>query len=143
MGQLADALRANLKAVAASDARALREIDQELKAATAQVASPAPALSGQIDTKALLGQGRFQQQTVATLRQLCKQHGIKGVSKLKKLESVGCARTPEEWTMTSRVIIFSCFILFFCPFEYRDCLHKNQGGIHLDFATIRTRLAHF
>ncbi len=86
MGQLADALRANLKAVAASDARALREIDQELKAATAQVASPAPALSGQIDTKALLGQGRFQQQTVATLKKLCKQHGIKGFSKLKKLE---------------------------------------------------------
>ena len=86
MGQLADALRANLKAVAASDARALREIDQELRAATAQVASPAPVLPGQIDAKALLGQGRFQQQTVATLRSLCKQHGIKGFSKLKKLE---------------------------------------------------------
>lgn len=86
MGQLADALRANLKAVAASDARALREIDQELKAATAQVATPAPALSGHIDPKAFLGKGRFQQQTVARLRQLCKQHGIKGYSKLKKPE---------------------------------------------------------
>ena len=86
MGQLADALRANLKAVAASDARALREIDQELKAATAQVASPAPALSGQIDQKALLGSGSFKQQTVLTLKTLCKQHGIKGYSKLKKLE---------------------------------------------------------
>lgn len=86
MGQLADALRANLKAVAASDARALREIDQELKAATAQVASPAPVLSGQIDQKALLGAGSFKQQTVATLKKLCKQHGIKGFSKLKKLE---------------------------------------------------------
>ena len=86
MGELADALRAKLKAVAASDARALREIDQELKAATAQVASSAPALSGQIDAKALLGKGRFQQQTVATLKKLCKQHGIKGFSKLKKLE---------------------------------------------------------
>ena len=70
MGQLADALRANLKAVAASDARALREIDQELKVATAQVASPAAALSGQIDQKALLGSGSFKQQTVATLKKL-------------------------------------------------------------------------
>ena len=84
MGELADALRAKLKAVAASDARALREIDQELKAATAQVASPAPALSGQIDQKALLGLGSFKQQTVTTLKQLCKQHGIKGYSKWKK-----------------------------------------------------------
>ena len=31
MGRLAEALRANLKSVAESDARALREIDQELK----------------------------------------------------------------------------------------------------------------
>ena len=86
MGELADALRAKLKAVAASDARALREIDQELKAATAQVSSPVPALSGQIDPKALLGSGSFKQQTVTTLKTLCKQHGIKGYSKWKKPE---------------------------------------------------------
>ncbi len=86
MGELADALRAKLKAVAASNARALREIDQELKAATARVSSPVPALSGQIDSKALLGSGSFRQQTVATLKRLCKQHGIKGYSKWKKPE---------------------------------------------------------
>ena len=86
MGELADALRAKLKAVAASDARALREIDQELKAATAGVSSPTPALSGQIDSKALLGSGSFKQQTVATLKKLCRQHGIKGYSKWKKPE---------------------------------------------------------
>ena len=86
MGELADALRAKLKVVAASDARALREIDQELKAATAQVSSPAPALSGQFDPKALLGSGSFKQQTVATLKKLCRQHGIKGYSKWKKPE---------------------------------------------------------
>lgn len=86
MGQLADALRANLKAVAASDARALREIDQELKAATAQISSPAQPLSGQIDSKALLGSGSFKQQTVATLKKLCRHHGIRGYSKWKKPE---------------------------------------------------------
>ena len=86
MGELADALRAKLKAVAASDARALREIDQELKAAMAQVSSPVHALSGQIDSKALLGSGSFKQQSVATLKKLCRQHGIKGYSKWKKPE---------------------------------------------------------
>jgi len=84
MGKIAEALRANLQAVAQSDARALRELDQELKAA---IAAPAPAaLSGRTDAKALLGQGSFQQQTVKTLKQLCRQHRIRGFSKLKKPE---------------------------------------------------------
>ena len=43
-------------------------------------------MSGQSDPKALLGPGSFKQQTVATLKTLCKKHGIKGFSKLKKLE---------------------------------------------------------
>ena len=56
MGKIAEALRANLQAVAKSDARALRELDQELKAATAAIGTPAPAaLSGRADVKALLG----------------------------------------------------------------------------------------
>ena len=87
MGKIAEALRANLQAVAQSDARALRELDQELKAATAAIGAPAPAaLSGRADVKALLGQGSFQQQTVKTLKQLCRQHQIRGFSKLKKTE---------------------------------------------------------
>ena len=87
MGKIAEALRANLQAVAQSDARALRELDQELKAATAAIAAPAPAaLSGRADVKALLGQGSFEQQTVKTLKQLCKEHQIRGFSKLKKTE---------------------------------------------------------
>ena len=87
MGKITEALRANLQAVAQSDARALRELDQELKAATASIAAPAPApLSGRTDVKALLGQGSFEQQTVKTLKQLCKEHQIRGFSKLKKTE---------------------------------------------------------
>ena len=86
MGRLAEALRANLKSVAASDARALREIDQELKAATSGVVPSEAQLSGQVDAKALLGKGSFQQQTVTTLKRLCKENGIKGFSKLKKAE---------------------------------------------------------
>ena len=39
MGKIAEALRANLRAVAESDARSLRDIDQELRKATAAAAS--------------------------------------------------------------------------------------------------------
>ena len=86
MGRLAEALRANLKSVAASDARALREIDQELKAATSGVVPTETQLTGQVDAKALLDKGSFKQQSVTSLKRLCKQNGIKGFSKLKKAE---------------------------------------------------------
>ena len=86
MGRLAEALRANLKSVAASDARALRELDQELRAATSGVVPSEAHLTGQVDAKALLGKGSFKQQTVTTLRRICKENGIKGFSKLKKAD---------------------------------------------------------
>ena len=86
MGRLAEALRANLKSVAESDARALRDLDQELKAATAGVVTPDAQLTGRVDAKALLGKGSFKQQTVTTLRKICKENGIKGFSKLKKAD---------------------------------------------------------
>ena len=84
MGKIAEALRANLKAVAASDARSLRELDQELFNAKAAVHST--PLQGREQLKALLGQGSFQQQTVATLKRLCKENGLSGYSKLRKAE---------------------------------------------------------
>ena len=85
MGQIAEALRANLRAVAASDARSLRELDQELRAATTPAAS-APQLTGRERIVSLLGEGSLQQQTVATLKRLCKENGISGYSKLRKAE---------------------------------------------------------
>ena len=86
MGRLAEALRANLKSVAASDARALLEIDQELRAATSGVVPSEAQLTGQVDAKELLGKGSFKQQTVTTLRRICKENGIKGFTKLKKAD---------------------------------------------------------
>ena len=86
MGRLAEALRANLKSVAESDARALREMGQELRAATSGVVPSEAHLTGQVDAKALLGKGSFKQQTVTTLRRICKENGIKGFSKLKKAD---------------------------------------------------------
>ena len=85
MGKIAEALRANLQTIAQSDARSLRELDQELFNAKAAVRST-PQLQGQQQLKALLGQGSFQQQTVTTLRRLCKENGIRGTSKLRKAE---------------------------------------------------------
>ena len=85
MGKIAEALRANLQAIAQSDARSLRKLDQELRAATAPAAS-APQLTGRERMAALLGKGSFQQQTVATLKRLCRENGIKGYSKLRKAE---------------------------------------------------------
>jgi len=82
MGRIAEALRANLREVVESDARALRETDKELKAARETVGSPQLKQSDFV--KAFLGKGSFQFQTVKALKGLCKTNGIKGFSKLKK-----------------------------------------------------------
>ena len=86
MGRIADALRATLKTVAESDARALRDLDQELRRVSDAEQPTSPSLRGRVDAKALLGEGSFHQQTVANLKRLCKTHGITGYSKLKKAE---------------------------------------------------------
>ena len=82
MGRIAEALRANLREVVESDARSLREIDQELKAARTAVGSP--QLKQAESVKALLGKGTFMQQTKPILQKLCKENGIKGFWKLNK-----------------------------------------------------------
>jgi hypothetical protein len=106
MGRIADALRANLRTVAQSDARSLRVLDEELKAASEAMAPgafPAPE-----DVLALRGSGSFQQQSVATLRRLCRQHGITGFSRLKKaelaqvLEQHGVEPPPRPWESFSK-----------------------------------------
>ena len=84
MGRIAEALQANLRTLAQSDARTLRALDEELQQARESI-SP-PELPGRGQLKALLGKGSFQQQTLASLRALCREHGIKGYSKLKKAE---------------------------------------------------------
>ena len=86
MGQIAETLRNNLRSLAESDARSLRELDQELSALRTTHAASQPELPKRPDVKALLGSGSFQQQTVATLKRLCKENGIKGCSKLRKAE---------------------------------------------------------
>jgi hypothetical protein len=60
MGKIAEALRANLRSVAASDARALRANDQELKAATAGLEVVHAPLSGWVDRKGPAWKGNVQ-----------------------------------------------------------------------------------
>ena len=86
MGKIAEALRTNLRSLAESDARNLRDLDQELKAIRDTHVPEQRALPQRPAVKALLGSGTFQQQTVATLKRICKENGIKGVSKLRKAE---------------------------------------------------------
>ena len=87
MGKIAEALRSNLQSIAQSDARTLRELDQELSAATTSVGSEKQAaLNGFNEVKALLGSGSFDKQSVAVLKSLCRTHGLKGYSKLNKAD---------------------------------------------------------
>ncbi len=86
MGRIAEALRANLREIAESDARSLRETDKELKAAIASTESP--QLKQSHSLKQLLGKGSFEKQTVKTLKALCKTHGIRRVSQYKKAQLV-------------------------------------------------------
>jgi hypothetical protein len=64
MGELADALRSNLRQLAQADARLLRELDDAL---------PADGLDGL---------------TLKQLKDRCKQLGLKGTSNLKKAELI-------------------------------------------------------
>jgi hypothetical protein len=84
---IADLLEATSRELAGTDARVYRRVDTHLKR-TAQAIedlnSPAGGAGG--SALALLGRGSFQQQSVATLKGLCKQHGIKGFSKYKKAD---------------------------------------------------------
>ena len=86
MGKIAEALRSNLRSLAESDARNLRDLDQELRALRDTHLSEQQVLPQRSEVKALLGGGTFQQQTVAALKRICKENGIKGVSKLRKAE---------------------------------------------------------
>ena len=84
---VADLFEATSRELAGTDARVYRRVGTHLQRtakAIEELNGPAPAPGGQ--ALALLGRGTFQQQSVATLKGLCKQHGIKGFSKYKKAD---------------------------------------------------------
>jgi len=84
---IADLLEATSRELAGTDARVYRRLGIHLQR-TAQASEDlkSPGNEQEREASALLGRGSFQQQSVATLKGLCKQHGIKGFSKYKKTD---------------------------------------------------------
>jgi hypothetical protein len=84
---IADLLEATNRELAGTDARVYRRVGTHLQR-TAQVIEELKGTSTEPANAALalLGRGSFQQQSVATLKGLCKQHGITGYSKFKKAD---------------------------------------------------------
>ena len=84
---IADLLEQTNRELAGTDARVYRRMADHLQRSSAalhDLQDPQPA--GKSHPKALLGKGSFLQQSVASLKRLCKEHGLKGTSKLKKAD---------------------------------------------------------
>jgi len=86
MGEITDALRANLRELALSDARLLRELDAALPGGSAS-AEAIPAA----DSVARLDDG-LDRLSLKELKDLCKQRRLKGITKLKKDELIALLR---------------------------------------------------
>lgn len=86
MGEISDALRANLRELAQSDARLLRELDTLIPAGSAPAESlPTASPAGQLDDG-------LERLSLKDLKELAKQRRIKGISKLKKDELIAQLR---------------------------------------------------
>lgn len=83
MGQIADALRANLRELAQSDARSLRALEAELGAGQTRRAPATPT--------AALGDG-LERLTVKALKARCRVQRLTGLSKASKAELIKALR---------------------------------------------------
>jgi len=82
---IADLLEQTNRELAGTDARVYRRVGEHLQRSGAALQSlQDPETTGSPTSKALLGKGSFLKQSVASLKRLCKEHGIKGYSKLQK-----------------------------------------------------------
>jgi hypothetical protein len=88
MGKIAEALRANLRELAQSDARSLRALDAELKATRAGTAG---RLADQKPPAGQLSDG-LDKLTVAELKNRCKARGLKLPGKARKVDLVSALR---------------------------------------------------
>jgi hypothetical protein len=82
---IADLLEHTGRELAATDARVYRRVATHLERSSSALqdlqAPEAPAA-----TALLLGKGSFHKQSLATLKALCREQGLKGTSRLKKAE---------------------------------------------------------
>lgn len=86
MGEITDALRANLRELAQSDARLLRELDTLVQAGSAPAEGlPSASSAAQLDDG-------LERLSLKDLKELAKQRRIKGISKLKKDELIAQLR---------------------------------------------------
>ena len=82
---IADLLEQTNKALAGTDARVYRRLADHLQRTGSALQSLEDSQPGAVPARAtLLGQGSFLKQSVASLRRLCREHAIKGTSKLQK-----------------------------------------------------------
>lgn len=91
MGEITDALRANLRVLAQSDARLLRELDAALPAGSASAEAIPMADGVAAGSLARLDDG-LERLSLKELKELCKQRRIKGITKLKKDELIALLR---------------------------------------------------
>ena len=82
---IAELLEQSHRELADTDARVYRRVADHLQRSSAALYDlQDPQATRTQDPKALLGNGSFLQQSAASLKRLCKAHGIKGYSKLQK-----------------------------------------------------------
>ena len=82
---IADLLEQTHRELAGTDARVYRRVADHLQRSGSALQDLQDCQSAGIQApKALLGKGNFLKQSVASLRRLCREHGIKGTSKLQK-----------------------------------------------------------
>jgi hypothetical protein len=82
---IADLLEQTNRELAGTDARVYRRVGEHLQRAGAALQNLTDhEAAGSPASKALLGKGSFLKQSLASLKRLCKEHGIKGYSKLQK-----------------------------------------------------------
>jgi hypothetical protein len=82
---IADLLEETNRQLAGTDARVYRRVADHLQRSGSALEALQDAQPGGTQVpKALLGKGSFLKQSVASLKRLCREHGIKGTSKLQK-----------------------------------------------------------
>jgi hypothetical protein len=82
---IADLLEQTNRQLAGTDARVYRRVADHLQRSGSALQVLQDAQPGGTQApKALLGKGSFLKQSVASLKRLCREHGIKGTSKLQK-----------------------------------------------------------
>jgi hypothetical protein len=82
---IADLLEQTNRELAGTDARVYRRVADHLQRSSSALEALQDGQPGGTQApKALLGKGSFLKLTVASLKRLCREHGITGASKLKK-----------------------------------------------------------